>query len=361
MLVPRPGILDIAPYVGGRSSAGERPVTKLSSNESALGPSPKALAAYRAIEGLHRYPDGGSTLLREALARHHGIDAARIVCGNGSDELLSLLTRAYAGPGDEVLFPRHGFLMYRISALTVGATPVIADETDLKPDVDALLAAVTARTRVVFLANPGNPTGTYIPASEVKRLQAGLPDNVLLVVDSAYAEFCEAEDYEAGRALVDAHPNVVMTRTFSKLYGLAGLRLGWAYAQAGVVDVLNRLRGPFDVSLPAQLAGVAALEDTDFAEQVVRHTTRERDWLYATLSQLGLEVVPSVTNFILIRFGTEPGRSAADADRFLTERGFLLRRVDSYELPQYLRLTIGTEAEDRAVAEAIRDFVRQAG
>jgi histidinol-phosphate aminotransferase len=250
--VPGPGILDISPYVGGESQADgvARPI-RLASNESALGPSPKAVAAYKALAGeIHRYPDGGAHGLREALGRHHGLDPARIVCGAGSDELIALLLRGYAGPGAEVLYSRHGFLMYPIGAMAVGATPIAVPERALTADVDGFLARITERTRIVFIANPNNPTGTYLSADEMARLHAGLPPNVVLAIDAAYAEFVNRNDYEPGIALVNRAANVVMLRTFSKIYALAGLRLGWAYCPPAIADVLNRIRGPFNVAAP---------------------------------------------------------------------------------------------------------------
>src|SRR5438067_13795333 len=262
-LLPRRGILDIAPYIGGEASVPgvERPI-RLASNESALGPNPKAIAAYRALaEEIHRYPDGSAAELREALGRHNGLDPERIVCGSGSDELIGLLLRGYVGPGDEVLYSRHGFLMYPIGATAVGAAPIDVPERDLTADVDGFLARVTERTRIVFIANPNNPTGTYLSAEEMARLHAGLPPNVMLAIDAAYAEFVNRNDYEPGIALVNRASNVVMLRTFSKIYALAGLRLGWAYCPPAVADVLNRIRGPFNVSAPALAAGVAAVED----------------------------------------------------------------------------------------------------
>ena len=251
-LTPRPGIMKIAPYVPGKDSVdGKETIAKLSSNEGALGPSPKAMAAYaKAAAELHRYPDGGAEKLRAAIGRHYGLDPARIVCGAGSDELLNLLVRAYCGPGDELLYSQYGFLMYPINALGVGATPVAAPEKDYRADVDAMLAKVTDKTRIVCLANPNNPTGSYLTKDDVRRLHAGLPKNVLLVIDAAYAEYVSRNDYELGVELVDQAENVVMTRTFSKIYGLGGLRLGWMYGPAGVVDVMSRLRQPFNVNLP---------------------------------------------------------------------------------------------------------------
>src|SRR5579863_7207489 len=271
--VPRPGILDIAPYIGGEAIApgALRPI-RLASNESALGPSPKAVAAYRALaEEIHRYPDGSAAALRGALGRHHGLDPERIVCGSGSDELIGLLLRAYAGPGSEVLYSRHGFLMYPIGAKAVGATPVAVTERDVNGDVDGFLARVNEHTRIVFVANPNNPTGTYLSADELARLHAGLPRHVVLAVDAAYAEFVNRNDYEPGIALVNRAENVVMLRTFSKIYALAGLRLGWAYCPAAIADVLQRIRGPFNVGAAALAAGVAAVEDTEAVARARAH------------------------------------------------------------------------------------------
>ncbi|MGH6927126.1 MAG: pyridoxal phosphate-dependent aminotransferase, partial [Dongiaceae bacterium] len=260
----RPGIMDIAPYKGGDATLpGQQRVIRLASNEGALGPSPHAVRAYRKLsDELHRYPDGGHEALRSAIAARHGLPAEQIVCGAGSDELISLLVRAYAGPGDEVLHSQFGFLMYAIAAKGAGATPIAAPERDYTADVDALLAHVREPTRVVLLANPNNPTGSVLPASEVRRLHAGLPRDVLLVLDSAYAEYVEGGDYEDGAALVAAHDNAVMLRTFSKIYGLAAVRLGWIYGPAHVVDAVNRIRGPFNVNAPAIAAGIAAIKDT---------------------------------------------------------------------------------------------------
>lgn len=358
-LTPRPGIMDISPYVGGESEiAGRAEIIKLSSNEGAFGPSPRAAAAFRkAADAMHRYPDGGCEALRAALGRQHGLDPARIVCGAGSDELIGLLCRAYAGPGDEVLYTEHGFLMYPIAARTAGARPVKVAERTLTADVDALLAAVTERTRILFLANPNNPTGTYLAVDELARLRAGLRDDILLVVDAAYAEYMTANDYTTGVELVDGAANTVMTRTFSKIYGLGGLRLGWSYAPAEITDVLNRVRNPFNVAGPAQAAGLAALDDVAFIDRSIAHNETWRDWLATAVRALGLTVPPGHGNFILVRFPAEDGRDASAADGFLKERGIVVRRVAGYGLPDSLRITIGQEAEMKAVAGALKDFV----
>jgi histidinol-phosphate aminotransferase len=360
---PRPGVLDIAPYVPGTSALpGAQAVIKLSSNETPFGPSPRALAAYRdAAAALSRYPDGSARPLREAIAAFYGLDAARIVCGAGSDELLNLLAAAYLGPGDEAIYSAHGFLVYKIAIMARGATPVAAPETELTADVDAILACLSPRTRLVFIANPNNPTGTYLPFDEVKRLREALPDDVLLVLDAAYAEYVRKNDYESGIELVATSSNTVMTRTFSKLYGLASLRIGWAYCPPQIADALNRIRGPFNVSGPAIAAGVAALADQPWAQTAVEHNELWRGKLAEAVSGIGLRVTPSAANFLLLHFGAANGKSAVAADKFLHERRIILRRVEEYGLPGALRMTIGTEDENRAALDALTAFMRGNG
>jgi histidinol-phosphate aminotransferase len=356
---PQPGILDISPYVPGENSVpGGVKAIKLSSNETPLGPSPKAVAAYKAeADSLERYPDGGATSLRAAIAAHYGLNPERIVCGCGSDELINLLAHAYIGPGDEAVYTEHGFLMYRIATLSSGGKPVPVPEKAYRADVDAILARVGAKTKVVFLANPNNPTGTYLPHEEVRRLHKGLPSHVLLVIDAAYSEYVRRNDYEAGLELVATTDNTVMTRTFSKIYGLAALRLGWAYCPAAVADVLNRVRGPFNVTSPAIAAGVAALADRAHVETAVVHNERWLPWVSAEIAKLGLEVTPSVGNFVLIHFPPQKGKDAASADEFLKARGIILRRVAAYGLPNCLRMTIGTESDNHAVVSALSQFM----
>ncbi len=356
----RPGIDAIEAYVGGKSKiAGNANPIKLSSNESALGPSPRAVAAYNAAAAsMHRYPDGGAIALREAIGARHGLDPDRIICGAGSDEILGLLARAYAGPGDEVLYSEHGFLIYPIAAHSVGALPVTAGETNLTADVDKLLAKVTPRTKLVYISNPNNPTGSYLSNAEMTRLRAGLADNVVLVIDAAYAEFVTANDYEAGVELVDASvgkgDNVIMTRTFSKIYAMGGLRLGWAYAPARMIDHLNRIRMPFNVGSATQAAGIAAVEDVAFMSQARDHNERWRIWLTDELTKLNYRVAPSVGNFVLVRFAN--AATADAADKFLTARGIIVRQVPKYGLPDSLRITIGLEDEMKAVVAALADF-----
>ncbi len=354
---PRPGILDIKPYVpGGSSAPGAAKVYKLASNESALGASPKAMDAYRDGAGaLFLYPDGASTKLREKIGEIYGHDPARIVCGAGSDELLQMLTRAYAGPGDNIVMSDHGFLVYALAAKSAGAEPRFARETNLTTDVDAMLEAVDENTRVMFVANPNNPTGTYIPGAELRRLRENLREDILLVVDAAYAEFVEEPDYENGASMVDDFDNVVMTRTFSKIYGLAALRLGWCYCPPAIADVLNRIRGPFNVAATAQIAGVAALEDQDFVSRNRDFNREERDWLNQQFGRLGLDYVPSFGNFILVKFPAEPGRSADDVQAFLKSQGVIVREMGPYKLGDYLRISIGTKEANRRLVELLSE------
>lgn len=356
---PQPGILEIAPYKGGEAAVpGVTKVHKLSSNETPMGPSPKGMAAFQKLATeLHRYPDGAVDILRNALAKHYGIPAENIVCSNGSDEMISLICASYVGVGDEVVYSQYGFMMYPIATQARGATPVMAKEKNFTSDVDALLAAVTPKTRVVFLTNPNNPTGTYISGSELKRLRDGLPAGVLLVIDAAYAEYVSRNDYSNGMEMVAGRDDTMVLRTFSKIYGLAALRLGWAYAPANVVAVLNRVRGPFNVNAAAQAAGAAALEDTAWLQKSRDHNDAELARVGAALKGLGIEVVPSVANFLLMRF---PGgaEQAKDADAALRQAGLILRGMGGYGLTDCLRLSIGTVEEDDKVIAALTKFIK---
>ncbi|KQT85849.1 histidinol-phosphate transaminase [Aurantimonas sp. Leaf443] len=357
--VPKKGILDIEAYVPGKSQAPEGvTLHKLSSNESALGSSPAArAAAAAAVERLELYPDGQAGALKTAISERYGLNPRNIVCGNGSDELLTLLAQAYLDDGDEGIHTAHGFLLHRTAILATGASAVCVPETDARIDVDAILAAVTERTKLVFIANPGNPTGTYIPFDEVRRLQEGLPKSVVLVIDAAYAEYVRRNDYEAGIELVSCAQNVVMTRTFSKIHGLAALRVGWMYAPDTIVDAVERIRGPFNINTIAIAAATAAIADRAHVETAVTHNLGWLESLTADLSALGLRVTPSVTNFVLVHFPAEGGRTAAAADAFLTARGFILRRVAGYGFPDALRLTVGSDEANRGVVAALADFM----
>ena len=351
---PQPGILEIALYEGGKAGvAGVANVVKLSSNENPFGPSDRAKDAFqRSIHRIHRYPVTDHSALRTAIAEVHGLDAGRVICGVGSDEIITFLAQAYAGPKDEVVFTEHGFLMYRISAMAVGATPVQVAEHDRTTDVDAILKACTRRTKLVFIANPNNPTGTMISAVEVARLAAGLPPQAILVLDGAYAEFVDG--FDGGLALVEQRSNVVMTRTFSKIYGLGGLRIGWGYGPKAIIDVLNRIRGPFNLSNTQLETAEAAVRDQDHVNRCRAENARMRHWLAPVLAELGVPSDTSMANFILARFASPEEADACDA--FLQKQGLIVRRVTSYNLPHCLRITIGDESSCRRVAHAIAQF-----
>lgn len=356
---PKAGVLDIAAYVPGRESVpGVERVFKLSSNETPLGQSPAAIAAFKAaVDHLEIYPDGSAAELRRAIAEVHGLNPNNIVCGNGSDEILSLLAQTYLAPGDEAVFCQHGFLVYPIQIKAAGAKAVIAEETDERANVDAILAAVSSRTKMVFVANPNNPTGTYLPIDEIRRLHAGLPSHVLLVLDAAYAEYVRRNDYEAGVELVSSARNVVMTRTFSKIYGLAALRIGWMYAPAEIVDAVHRIRGPFNVNSAAISAGAAAIRDRAHVDMAVLHNETWLPWLTEQFGKLGLRVTPSIGNFLLIHFPDDGVHTAERADAFLLTKGYVLRRVAAYGFPNALRMSVGSEEANRGVVAALSEFL----
>lgn len=353
------GVLAITPYAGSDVGSGGADRIVISSNESAFGPSWRAMEAYSASsEEMHRYPEIDARSLRQALADHHGLEVDRIICGCGSDQLIDLIALAYAGPGDETVYSEHGFTMYPIATRGVGATPVAAAEANLTADVDAILGCVNDRTRIVFLANPNNPTGTYLGIDELRRLHAGLPEDVLLVLDAAYAEYVTAPDYDPGMTLVREASNVVMTRTFSKIYALASLRIGWAYGPAEIIEILDRVRPPFNVSTPAIAAGIAALADTEHSERSRDLNAELLPWFTAEVEKLGLIVNPSVGNFVIVRF--DDPETAEAAFRFLFERGIVTRRVAGYGLPQWVRMSIGQREEMQDVVDTLRAFVEGA-
>jgi histidinol-phosphate aminotransferase len=353
---PKAGILDITAYVPGKAGAKGAKVHKLSANESPIGASAAAVEAYaREASRLSLYPDGSATELREAIGARYGLASNRIICGAGSDEILQLLAHAYLTSGDEAIYSQYGFMVYPIVIAASGAKPVVAPEKNYATDVDAMLACVTSRTKMVFLANPNNPTGTYIPFSEVKRLHAALPSHVLLVLDAAYAEFVRNNDYEAGIELASEFSNVVMTRTFSKIHGLASLRLGWAYGPASVIDVLNRIRGAFNISSSAIAAGVAAIGDSAFLERAFQHNETWLRYLTDEIRKLGPVVTPSVGNFVLVHFRDKVQAHAADAH--FQSCGLILRRMDGYGLPHALRLSVGTEEANHAVVKSLKEFL----
>jgi histidinol-phosphate aminotransferase len=354
---PRPEILEISPYVGGEATLeGINRVIKLSSNEGAFGVPPGAQEAYRRLAGeLYRYPDGGALDLRRAIGARFGLDPARIVCGCGSDDLIYQLSLAYGGSGRDIVMTEHGFSIYHIAGTYAGSRVIKTPERNLTADVDAILAAVSPSTRLCFLANPNNPTGSMLPHEEVARLRAGLPQEVLLVLDAAYAEYVERPDYDPGIRLVNATDNTIMTRTFSKIFGLGGMRIGWAYGPPAVIDVLNRVRAPFNVSIASQQAAIAALAEPGWVEKGRAHNTEYRPKLAAGLTAAGIKVWPSEGNFVLADFATQTRAEAADMH--LRRRGVIARRVGGYGLPHCLRITVGTAEEVQAVIDALGEFM----
>lgn len=355
MPAPKPSIMQISPYVAGKSkAAGSQRIIKLSSNENPLGPSPKAIEAFKAqASTLNRYPDSGHAELREAIAGVYKLNPAHLICSAGSDELIGMIIQAYTQAGDEVLYPAHGFLMYKIYALGHGATPITAPEQNFRTDVDALLAAVTPKTKIVFLANPNNPTGSYITKDELHRLREGLRPDILLAIDNAYAEYVTAADYSAGDELAASTDNTITLRTFSKIHGMPALRLGWAHAHASIIDVLNRIRGPFNVNSASIAAGIAAVQDTAYTAHSRDTNNAELARVSAALSK-HFTVYPSVTNFIMIELNSAENVNACN--HFLTERGLITREIGAYGLASKLRISIGTAEENDILITALNEF-----
>jgi histidinol-phosphate aminotransferase len=360
---PKPWIMAIAPYIPGRSTTDDgRKVAKLSSNENPLGTSPAAREAFAgAAHTLERYPDASATELRDTLAAKHGLDPARIIYGNGSDEILHLAAGAFAGLGDEIIYVRYGFAVYEIATRRVGAVPVIAPDKDYATDVDAVLACVTDKTRMVYIANPNNPTGTYTSKAEIARLHAGLRPDILLVLDHAYAEYIEGDAEDGGMALAESAENVLVTRTFSKMYGLAAERIGWGYASPAIIEAMHRIRLPFSITIAGTAAAVAAIGDTAFVDHTRAHNAEWRRWFSDEIGKLGnagLRAVPSQANFVLVLF--EGTLTAEVAYKGLMDAGYIVRWLPGQGLPHGLRITIGTEDETRGVAAALRRLVETA-
>lgn len=357
-VAPKSSIADLVAYKPSKPPQGVDRLIRLNLNEGALGPSPKAMAAMASVSGeIHRYPPVAASGLVEAIAARHGIDPDRIVLGCGSDELIQIICLAYLEPGDEVIHTQYGFLLFPMATKVAGGVPVSAPDDGFTASVDNILAKVTDRTKIVFLANPNNPTGTHVPTDEVRRLRAGLPDRVLLVLDSAYAEYVQRNDYTAGIELVEETDNTVMLRTFSKMFGMAGLRLGWAYCPAGIAETLYAVKPPFGVNYPALAAGKAAVEDLEFQEKSVAHNAAWLPWLQEEFRKLGLDPQPAVANFFIARFPSEPGKTAAEAREFLAKRGIMVRNMADYGETDYIRLSVGLEDENRAVVQGLADFL----
>ncbi len=349
-------ILDIDPYVPGSTvKSNKNRSIKLSSNENPFGCSPavnEAIANH--FKYLNRYPEGTSADVRRKLGEVYKLDPNKIICGAGSDELITLITLAYAGQGTEVIYTKHGFLMYPITALSVGAIPVVAEEKDLKANINEILKKVTDKTRILFLANPNNPTGSYLTHDEIKTLRKKLRSDILLVLDLAYAEFVDASDYVRADELCDEFDNIIMLRTFSKVYGIPSVRLGWAYANSKIIDLINRIRGPFNVSSLAQAAGVAALSDQNFVKKTIKHNNIWLEKLANDFKALGYKPYPSVANFLLVDLGSP--EKAQTIDTFLKEDGISARRMDAYKLPSCMRFTIGLEEENIELIKSLKNF-----
>lgn len=357
-VAPKSSIADLAAYKPTSYPKGPQKIIRLNLNEGALGPSPKAVEAMATVAGkIHQYPGVAASGLAEAIAERHGIDPGRIVLGCGSDELIQVITQAYLEPGDEVIHTQYGFLLFPMATKIAGGVPVCAPDDGFTASVDAILAKVTDRTKVVFLANPNNPTGTHVPTDDVRRLRAELPDRVLLVLDAAYAEYVQRNDYTAGIELVEETDNTVMLRTFSKMYGMAGLRLGWAYCPQSIADVLYAVKPPYGVNIPALAAGVAAVRDLEFQERSVAHNAAWLPWLQEEFAKLGLEPYPSVTNFFITRFPLESGKTAKEAREFLAKRGIMVRSMADYGEHDFIRISAGQEDENRAVVQGLADFL----
>jgi len=356
---PRPGILDIAPYTPGKATIpGIATPIKLSANENLLGASPLAKEAFKAAaEDLALYPDGRGGALRATLADHYRIEPERIILGCGTDEVFAMLSQAYLGAGDNIVQGEYGFGAYAIAARANEAEVRFAPERHFRIDVDAMLAQVDDRTRLMFIANPANPTGTFLPSGEIARLHGALPPHVILVLDGAYAEYCLDPDFSDGLELARSASNIVVTHTFSKLHGLASLRLGWGYAPLEVAEAVERIRLPFNTSIAGQAAAIAALGDTDFQARTLDLTETWRPWLIQQLAGIGLDVVPSSANFVLAGFAADGAHTAQAAEAFLAARGLLVRGVAGYGLPDHLRITVGLEAHNRAVIEALSEFM----
>jgi histidinol-phosphate aminotransferase len=355
----RAEILGISPYVQGKSALpGQSEPIKLSSNESSFGPSPNAIEAYIcAAISLHRYPDGSQNLLREAIAEIYELDVNKIICGNGSDELLDLIYRSYLCAGDEIILSTNHFIMCALYAKIQGAKIILAEEDNYVTRVDDILNKVTSKTRMVTLANPNNPTGTYLNKEQIKEIHSALPADVLFIVDGAYAEYATQEDYDSSTGLVDEFENIIVTRTFSKIYGLSALRVGWAYCPLAIIDILQRIRSPFNVNNPAMLAAIAAVRDTKYLDNIRKHTAGWQLRMQKELGAIGISVIPSAANFYLLNFNNCEGKSAAEAASFLESDGIIPRPVNANAGDDVLRITVGLDAENEAVISSLTKYM----
>ncbi len=355
-LIPKQCILQVEPYTGGNHKINSDQIVNLASNESAIGPSPKVIDLLKSpYQAINRYPDGSALLLRRAISEKYKIEVDKISCGAGSDELIDILVRSFAGVDDEVLYSQYGFLMYPIVAKTNGSIPVAAPEYNFRTDIHSILSSITKRTKVILIANPNNPTGSYLTKIEIELLCREVPKNILIVIDSAYAEFVEKDDYEPGIEFVNKYENLVMTRTFSKLYGLAFLRLGWSYSSKYIAEIINKVRLPFNVNGLAQKAGIEALSDSEHEKLIIRNNNKNLSWLTDSLKSIGFEVLPSVANFILVKFNDN--NHANLAHKFLLEEGILVRKVEAYGLPNFLRISVGKKEEVELLVKKLDSFI----
>ena len=353
-IIPKPGILSIPKYVGGknRSDGFDQPI-KLSANENPYGPSPRAIKAFLSAKGsLGVYPDGDHSDLRKAIAEVMVIDSDKIICGAGSDEILHFLCQCYAGQDDEVIYTEHGFAMYRISALAVGAKPIEVLENNRHADIPAIIKACNNKTKLIFLANPNNPTGTFIEPDEINKLAKSIPDHTLLVIDGAYAEYIK--DFDSGLRLAEERDNVFITRTFSKIYGLGSLRVGWGYGPKNVIDALKRVKGPFNLSTAAQVAATAAIRDTEYVHKCREDNLRLREYLSLELKKINIHSDRSFANFLLLQFFDS--NVANSADKYLNKNAIIVRNVSNYKLESYLRISVGTSNDCKKVIEILKNF-----
>ncbi|MCQ2913914.1 MAG: histidinol-phosphate transaminase [Alphaproteobacteria bacterium] len=353
-------IMEISPYVGGTSKLpGFDKVVKLSSNEGAFGVNPNVVEAIRShAELMFRYPDGSSQELREAIAKVHNLDKDKILCGTGSDNVIDIICEAFSKDGDDVIMTQYGFSMYRVCAKGNGANVIEVPEKNYTVDLDAVLSAITNKTKIIFITNPGNPTGTYLPKKDLYDFCKKVPSNILIVLDSAYAEYVPCEDYTAGAEFVEEFNNVIMLRTFSKIYALGGLRIGWSYASKEIIDVFNRIRAPFNVNTMAQYAGVVAMQDREFVKKCFEHNKKWQKKFPEELSKIGLNCTPTVANFVLVHF-PKTGKTSEKCDEFLKQHGYIVRRVLAYGLKDELRITIGNEEEMTTLVSLLKEFMEK--
>ena len=360
MITPKENILKVAPYVPGKPieevkrELGLKDVVKLASNENPYGPSRRVLAALtKASRQINRYPDGACFYLRQALAKRLKIDENQLIFGNGSDEIIVLAVRAFVRAGEEVVIAKPSFLIYEIASLIEGAVVRAVPLKNFRYDLEGMKASITPKTKIVFIGNPDNPAGTYIPKNELKEFLNAVSENILVFIDEAYFEYVNAKDYPDGINFLKTHKNVVVTRTFSKMYGLAGLRIGYGIGDPSIIGVLDRLREPFNVNALAQAAAIACLEDQKYYRGIAKSVERERKFLYAAFKKLGVHYETSFTNFILLKVNGD-STSVAKA---LLKKGIIIRDMNVWGLKNYIRVTIGSSKENKLLIKALTEVL----